>query len=488
MDASNLKARDARDRMINILGIGIPYPLRDLALKYPPMVSLDQQAEINILGGQTGVRYQVCDEDGNPIFDEDGSPFEVLPEAGLGADGVVLRTPKIVKDITFTILACRQVKAPAIGLETYLNQTVSIKAGIDTTLQVEFRPAEHQISTDHQITINYGDTVKVAIEASQEGIFYTLVRHSGDGTLSADQKGDKSEIHLKSSELTEDTRIKVKACRTLDPNTCEYLDTPLSVNVRPNPKVAVGVQASIIDYKAKARLSLANPQSSAEYQLYQRELVLSEYVSQETQGRLEIQTDEGHSVFLITPEKISNWEDPSGFILAGIFKKRSEKLSITTGSLSEDMLFIVQATKNENKENRESLQLDQAVVVLVRPDTAPAVKAQQPLIDSNTFGMVTISKAQKGVEYQLRLDQNNKPVNPPGFPYEDRGVETTRLEVDFVVEAPGDPLVLLPTGRLAKKTTFNVLAIKILTKVSAQLKGKATIDILPVSGGEKPAG
>jgi hypothetical protein len=477
-------ARDARDRLIDLLGIGAPYPLRDLALSYLGMVAVDQPAEIQILGGQAGVQYQLCDEDGNPIVDEQGHRFEVVRAVGQAGDQVILPTPKIVKDITYTILAAREVNAYGVRLEapleTYLTTSVSIKAGINTALPVELRPAADQVGAGRQITVNYGDIVTVAIGDSQEGISYMLVTDPHDSPLSEPVQGNKATIVLmvrEANKLTEDTMdIRIKAYRTLDTNTSAYLSTTLAVNVRPDRAVAINVAPSappIVDYAAQATLSLAGPQSSVEYQLYQRELVPADYVLQETPGRLEI---EGQHVFVRAPQRIANWDDPAGFALVGSFQKKGRKLSITTSGLLEDMLFIVLATKTAN---RERLQLDQAVVVLVRPDPAPQVGAAPPSVPANTEGTVTVKGTQKGVVYQLRLDADNTPINAPGYHYEDRGLETTRLAVDFVVEAPGDPLLLLPTRRLTAKTTFNVLATKVLTGVNVPLTGKATIDVEP---------
>jgi hypothetical protein len=75
------------------------------------------------------------------------------------------------------------------------------------------------------------------------------------------------------------------------------------------------------------------------------------------------------------------------------------------------------------------------------------------------------------------LNSNNTPINLPGYDLADRGVNTTRLEVDFVVEEQGDAILLLPTKPITKATTFNILASKIITGVSVQLTGKAIIGI-----------
>ena len=84
LNLNQLKLRDARDQMVQLLGMGIPYPLRDLKLNYVAIVAYNQAASIQLLGGQVGVRYQLCDEDGNAVL-ENGSPFEVLPQVGQAA-------------------------------------------------------------------------------------------------------------------------------------------------------------------------------------------------------------------------------------------------------------------------------------------------------------------------------------------------------------------------------------------------------------------
>ncbi|PON14028.1 hypothetical protein C2W62_31260 [Candidatus Entotheonella serta] len=67
---NDLATRDPRDRMIDILGLGRPYPFRDLILRAPPVVAKDLTTQILIEGAQAGVSYQLCDEEGNPIYNK----------------------------------------------------------------------------------------------------------------------------------------------------------------------------------------------------------------------------------------------------------------------------------------------------------------------------------------------------------------------------------------------------------------------------------
>ena len=469
INAGGIKLRAARDRMVQLLGIGLPYPLRDLNLIYPPLIAFGQSATIQIENGQIGVLYQLCDEDGNPIV-ENGNRFEVQPETGEVDEKVLLPTPQIQKDITFTILAVREGSDPIMRLEVYLNQTVSLKSGIDPNLMVAFQPDGNQIVAGSQIITNYESKVTVQVEKSQDGISYKLVTGPEDDrvTLSAPQKGNKDVITLVSTaSFAEDTPLNILAYRTTNWRVASILNTNLSVKVRPNPAVVINLQPAIIDYGAEAKLSLTGYQTTAGYRLYKRELIPADYLAEAIAGNIQVHTDDGRDVFIKAPEKITDWDSANGFVPVAEFKENSGVLSVNTGKLLEDTLFIVRATKIENG---ESIQLDQAAVVLVRPDISPTVN-----VSTSQSEMIEITNTQKGVAYQLRI--GDALVNLPGYHVTDRGVNTTRLEVDFVVEGRGDPVLLLPAGPITKKTTFNVLAIKIFSGISAQLTGTATLTV-----------
>jgi hypothetical protein len=479
------QVRAARDRLIDLLRIGNPYPLRDLAPGYPQKVAPHQAADIAIIGAQLGVRYQLCDQDGNPLI-VDGSPITTGDQAD---EPVILRTPSIGEDITFTILATRAADADGMllnpPLETYLRATISIKIGIDTSLLVEPAPTSGQSSQGAQITVNYGDTVTVAVNASQEGISYALVKAGEDAPFSSPVQGNKAAIELVSGALMEDTDLQVKAYRTQNPSVPERLTTTISVHVRPKPSVAVSVDPAApptVAFNAGATFSLDGAQASATYQLYRRQLAPADYVTDATPGRLAVPTSSaavpGSSVFVQAPARTPGGGDPAGYALVGTFSAARRKLSIASGNLTEDSIFVVLATKTDN---HERVQLDQALVVLVAPDPGPQVGVVQSPLAAGTEGLVTVSGTQRGVQYQLLRDPDGSEINLPGYDYRDRGVSAARVEVDFVVEIPSDPVasqtLVLPTGPVAATTTYRVLATKTLSKVSAELTGKATITV-----------
>ena len=510
-DALDIPGRDARDQLINLLGIAVTYPLRDLTVRDltaegSMTVAHGLQAELPIADVQVGVRYQLCDKDGNLIPEKNGERFEAFKGPNASDNDVVLRTPSVTKDVTYTIRATRE-SAKAIGtpddtssldgnipavspapsnvsqpiiVETYLNQAIAIKAGINTNLPVSFVPGDQQISTGQAITIDYNQSVTVKIENSQEGVSYRLFedlpQSDTDRPLSEEVNGNKGDIEIDSTELfLEDTSIKVKAVRIGIPSSLVDLTARLTVTVRPDPSVSVVTASLVLDYDTQTRISLVNHQTSVIYQLYKREIIVpDEYVSQ---GGLIVPVVGDRQVFIKPPEKILDWENPNGFVEVGTFEATSDQ--IDTGNLAEDTLFIVRATKRG--ENGETLQLDQTIAILVRPNPSLQLSVEKSPIDPNDIGVVLINATQKGVFYQLRLDADNTPIKPPGYHVEDRGVERTRLEVDFVVgaqEPPGAGGVLrLPTDPLTEKTVFNVLATKIMTGLEAQLTGKATIDV-----------
>jgi hypothetical protein len=471
--------RDARDRMIQILDLGRPYPLRDLYLKAPDVIAYGKDARIQILGGQSGMLYQLCDEDGDPVV-KDGKNFEIRAEPGMTADALYLVTPIIDKDITFTVLAIREGEKGTGDLETYLNQPVSMKAGIDTTLPVELDPSAGQVVSGNLITVSYGDRIRVRIiGGTQEGISYKLVTQVEDRSidLSDAMIGDQKEISLTCNKrLEEDTLVEVLAYRTGDRSDSAVLTTKLIVNVRPNPAVGLRADTSIVDYDASSVLRVIHPQASAQYELYRRELVAADYLPEGSPGALIVQTDEGRSISIAPPETITDWETSSDFVRIGTFEDTGEgDRSLRTPGLSEDTLFIVRAIKSKN---HAQLQLDQAAVVLVRPSTAPSVGTIADKVARNTAGIVTVTDTQEGVGYQLRRVEKDQVVNvnPPGYHVTDRGVERARLEVDLIVESQGESVLFLPTDPITRLATFNVLAIRDLTGVSTPLPGTVTIE------------
>lgn len=470
----DLTGLDARDRLILALNLGVPYPLRALPLEYPPKVDVNQVAAGFIRRAQSGVRYRLCDEDGNAVIGADGKNVDLVVTADPGEAGLPLPTPPVTADITYTALASR-LNRPELVVEAYLHSDIPIKVGIDDRLALGFSPADGQSVDGDRVTIPYGTAVRVVVNETQEGVSYQLFTDTiPEQRLSEAVRGDTRGIELLSPPLTEDTPLKVRAFRTATPQIVSTLKARLSVLVRPNPDIAINVTPPVTDFRSPVRVTLRNAQTSAVYHLFRRHLALAEYTATSAEGALSVTTPEGRLVKLQPLPATLNGEQPDGFTLVGAFTAAGPELTIDTDPLAEDTLLVVRAAKSAN---HETLLTRPAAAALVRPNPAPTVGARQSPIEVATEGFVTVDATQPGVAYQLQIAPTSLPVGLPGFHIGDRGIETMRVEVDLDVGEPGSEQLVLPTGPLTVSTRFSVLAIKTLTGVSQLLTGQATIEV-----------
>src|SRR5271166_5361265 len=451
-DTRMVRNRDARDRLVLILGIGLAYPLRDLPLDYDKIVAVDLDSKIKIIGGQFGVLYRLCDAEGNQLINPS---YEVTPNGSEGEGGVILPTPKIMKDITFSIMAVREDADLGVLVETYLNKLVEIEGGFNQRLALNFQLQGNQIARNGQLVVDYGEkSITISVADSQEGVTYQLFEDTGDNAigepLSDPVPGTGAIILLtlkSGASLFEDTAIKIKARRkTSGHDSSVFLNTRLTIKVRPDATVGVSVDFPIVDYKGTPKFTLTRFQASATYELYQREISPSEYFGDE----IRVQSRE-----------------LSGFVKVATFAGGT----ITSGNLTEDTIFIVTATKIKG----ETPQLDRSVAVFVRPSPDPEVRAERTPISTGTSGMVLVNNTQKGVEYQL-LNEDKTSFGSPGYDYRDRGVGTTRVGIDFGVDTVGEKPVSLPTPVLDKKKTFKVQATTIYARQRTNLR-EVSIDV-----------
>lgn len=129
----NIQIRDARDRLIDLLGLGETNPLRDLPVRNERLtVPLDNAARIPVDNSQLDVSYQLFDRDNKPATRTEGGRQFNVEEDGTG-DTVLMETPPIQEDVTYRVLARKVVTGP----EAYLHESAMIKVGLDTSLDAE---------------------------------------------------------------------------------------------------------------------------------------------------------------------------------------------------------------------------------------------------------------------------------------------------------------------------------------------------------------
>lgn len=500
---THLNVRDARDRLIDLLGFGRTYPLADLSVQDEQLtVAFNTIAKIPIDDSQKGVLYQLRFK-GQPVerkaSGEKGRGITIEAEGHGGT--LVLETYKIQEDTEFQIFARR----PSSALATYLIRAATVKVGLDVKLAASILTAPYLDlnltgPTDPRL-IAYGDSVKVQLENSQEGVVYQLVALEGakkEVVLSTESvTGNLKAVELTTQAVFEDVDIRIRATKTFDPSEkrqteTSLLDVVLPLKVRANQGVAVKASDSIVDFKQPATIKVAKTQKNVTYTLYARSIPERDFVraAVSTSAIVKVRVGGEPDVQVSVPPLELEWRTPEGYVKVGEAKQGTGgEVTLTSEVLVDDALFIVQATKAHValQTISSAVPVTQVAVVLVRPDPGPEVSVRKSSIAPETASMVLVDGTQKGVLYQLRVDGNNRAVNPPGAHYEDRRIGTTRIEVDFVVEPPSDliakqRLLLLPTEPLTETTTFNILATKELARVSNTLTVKATIEVQGLSG------
>jgi len=92
----DIPVRNARNRLIDLLGIGDTYPLVDLNVVADQLkVPFGGKAKIPIQNAQAGVTYELCDPKGQPL----GAAFKAD-----GSDAtLVIDTPNVSEDVTYRI-------------------------------------------------------------------------------------------------------------------------------------------------------------------------------------------------------------------------------------------------------------------------------------------------------------------------------------------------------------------------------------------------
>ncbi len=519
---THVHVRDVRDRLIDLLGWGQTYPLRDLAVARNEQltVTFNTPAKIRIEDSQAGVIYQLHDHQTlvqrTAAGDKGGDESPGLPiEVEGNGQTIQLETYKIEDDITFEILAQKQQS----GRQAYLHQSATVKVGLDTALKAWIQetpyldPALENLSINLPRIIFYGQSIKVEIENSQEGVDYELLYFQGDKEItlsSASVGGTLHNIVLSSQPIYEDINIRIKATKTFDPSEnratqTALLNVVLPLKVRANPALSITLDPSpIIDFQQSVSLKINNTQSSASYQLYFRPIPDRDFVRQELPEAevIKVTVPKEPDVQVLKPPRDEVWSTPEGYTAWGGAKKgNGAELTFTIDSLSQDTLIIVRAQKTHETSRPVSsaIQLEQAAVVLTKPNPVQALRLEVLLQGSQTDGHLTVSNGQPGVFYYFRTSARaKKALGLPAYFHQrddnpdtlNKGLDQLAIEVDYVIAPPlttafsnlantAPETPILKTKPLSTGTTLYIKAIKAQTRVATSLTERAKITALP---------
>ena len=531
-ESSHKYMRAARDRLIDILGIGKTYPLRDLDLTEALLkVSFNASAKISIEITQSDVLYSLYTKDGQPVLRAGGVPAE---SKGNG-ETLILETPAIAEEVTYKIRAAKiRTAIPDPESITFLHRTATVKVGLDVFLQAEILDAElldpaieSPAATDPRI-IDYGARVDVKLKTSQEGVDYQLValKKKNDNSepeevVLSDEpvRGTRRDIVLQSHAVHEDTDIRIRATKTFDPGEdlpedTKLLKVVLPLKVRANPDLPiVVVPAAIIEHGQDATLKIAETQESAVYRLYVRSVADRDYVHRSVNASevIKVPVPGEPDVQVVKPERPETWQEQEGYTpLAESRPGNGGDLNFSVKSLTDDSLIIIQALKNHAVKEKEqvvqiipsAIQLKSTALVLVRPDPAPGLRLTVPVKGDKIRGTIRVVNGQPGVFYYFRRTQRGKELGLPAYFHkrddrdesQNKGLNQLKLGIDVVVTAnppagsagdADDPAKIAPqppilqTGPFKTDSTLFTRAVKAQTRVKTPLDVTAQIGTLP---------
>ena len=437
--------RDARDRLIDLLGLATTYPLRDLAIADVNIVAYNMKARIIISNSQQGVSYCLCDDRQLPIPSDSKQPDMKLLADGTGGD-LELVTPPIANDRTFTIKATKLNS----GLFNYLLQSPIVKVGLDVSLVAYIQNEELLVAGDEPAAnaariVNYGVKVRVAVEKAQEGVDYQL-RTTNDAGLSASVRGNGGTIVLETTAIvTEDMDIRIRATKTFEKSEkkatqTDFLTTILPLKVRANPAVGVLVAELIIDYSGGASIKIKSSQASARYQLLTRSIADHEFIRDAVAGAvLTVAVPKQPNIVLPIPAI-------TGFaVVTDAVQGKDGDLTLTCPNLTADSFIAVQAVKTHLDNNGQPVisivNVSQMTAILVRPDADPALHFKANIADSLLQAPIQVSGGQAGVFYEFTTLEDSKVQGLPVYFHQldradntqNKGLGQLQIGIDMVV-------------------------------------------------------
>lgn len=440
-----ISLRDARDRLIDLLGIATTYPLRDLAIADVSTVAYNMRARIVISNSQQGVNYCLCDDKQQPIPSDVKQPDMKLLADGNGGD-LELITPAIINDRSFSIKATKLNS----GLFNFLLQTPIVKVGLDVTLVASIQHGELLVASAAPAAnaariVNYGVKIQVAVEKAQEGVDYQL-RTMNDAELSASVRGNGGTIVLETTAIvTEDMDIRIRATKTFEKSEkkatqTDFLTTILPLKVRANPAVGVFVAKPIIDYSGTASIKIQGSQASTRYQVLTRSIADHEFIRGAVAGPvLSIAVPKQPTVVLPIPSM-------TGFAVAtDAVQGKGGDLVLTCPNLTVDNFIALQAAKthldNNGAQVTSTVNVSQMAAVLVRPDANPALQFKASVADSLLQAPIQVSGGQAGVFYEFTTLGDGKVQGLPVYFHQleradntqNKGLGQLQIGVDMVI-------------------------------------------------------
>lgn len=498
-----LALRGARDRIIDLLGIGETNPLPDTqATLKESTITFGTQPVIVINPSQARVRYTLYVDDA-----------PVVPSCSVDGTGdqVLLFCPPLKEVQTYRILA-EKLDRPT--RRVFLNQTPTVKVGLRTSLRALVKDLNPR-----NPVIDYGSSIIVSIESSQSGVSYQLIDPNNKTISVAPVSGTGDTISLVSSGLEEDLIVRIQATGPM-PGSSKLeqvnLDAQLAVAVRANPGPGVRVSgAAIADFGGRATLLIDKSQRSVTYHAYGRWLSDADFLPAAPidTGVVSAPVPGAPDVLVASPPRPANWKAQPEYVLLGSVRGNDDKVELSLGPMQEDCVVVVKAEKDHSGvmkaepnpssrvQTESQLQLTQAALILVRPDPLPALTLQLLPGADGCAARLLVHGGKPGVLYRFRRFNQDVELSRPAYFHKldadnadfNKGIGQLRIERDFIVtrepqpalqtsvyppdRAPMPPEVYL--GSVPTERTLVVMAVKVRTGVSWTANRTFPVDVVP---------
>lgn len=519
----DIPVRSARNRVIDLLGLGDTYPLTDLTVDVvPPKVTFRDTAQVRIDAAQAGVSYQLLDPAGTPLA------------LVAGADAPLeIQTPPVLENTTFRVRATKQPTRADLPAQAplLLDAPAPVKVGLDHSLLIRFKEDPPLPLLDPSLVdpppaaarlVPFGTAVEVEIVASQEGVSYSLII---DGRELADivRIGNRKTISLPTGALHEDAVVQVRATKTLFANNQQVTETDplqarlfIKVMADPGPAVAL-VAPQIVDFGQDSALRITGSQASVMYRAWAARIADTDFVhgAATEPADIVVPVADQADVRVRPPPSGAGWPLPAAYQPLGDapLSGTGGDLLLPLPELSDDLFVVVQASKahrvdagNAASPTLDSaLRLGQAVAVLVRPDPARALVLRVDVLGDHTGGSLQVRDGAPGVYYRFQpLPAGDAWPLPAYFHQRDasdaaqnKGIDQLGIGIDFSIATHAPPLSaqagddrarLLPSPPqlditpLPVGSPLAVLAIKAQTSVAAPLALQAHIAAVPAIG------
>jgi hypothetical protein len=274
-EALHLRYRDARDRVIDLIGLGLPpgaasdgagrtYPLRDVPVCAVVRGEQDLRAAIPIDYSQPLVSYHLFhDSSDTQILDDKKKAIRAVGTGG----AIKLLTPALRESTSYRIKAFKHDDSGPQGVRwAWLKTSVRVEMGIDLDIVAQLRlpPLEPAAkpAPDAARIADHGAVVEVEILASQNGVTYDLVADAEPARVlsQAPVLGNTKTVVLKLGPVTDDIDLRVRGYRQGRSDSADLLAAVLPLRVRADRTIAADVwPAPIVEHGARAPRSLLPP-------------------------------------------------------------------------------------------------------------------------------------------------------------------------------------------------------------------------------------